>query len=114
MAYGNLAVNFAVTNPVVQQVCDTNANVLGATFTSAIIVDLSPQPLPAPTLLIQYSNGTVNLVWPQIYSNYLPQSAGTLGWGLWNSNLGSATLSGTNLQLTLPATNSQQFYRLSQ
>jgi hypothetical protein len=112
-AYGNLAVNFAVTNPVVQQVCDTNANVLGATFTSAIIVDLSPQPLPAPTLLIQYSNGTVNLVWPQIYSNYLPQSAGTLGWGLWNSNLGSATISGTNLQLTLPATNPQQFYRLS-
>jgi hypothetical protein len=109
----SLPVTFTATNPIVQQVCDKAANVLTASYASAVILNQSAQQVPPPRVGIQISNGTVNLVWPQDYSNYMLQSAGSLGFGLWNSNLGQPTVSGSNYQLILPATNAQQFYRLS-
>jgi Cohesin domain. len=110
-ASGNLEVAFAATNPVVEQVCDINAGVLNASYTSAII---SVQSGPKPTLQIQLTNGMVMLSWPQAFSNYMLQSIGTLGTNTWNTNLGSPAVVGTNLMITQPATNRVQFYRLSQ
>ena len=110
-ASGNLGVAFAATNPVVEQVCDINAGVLNASYTSAII---SVQSGSKPTLQIQLTNGMVKLSWPQAFSNYMLQSIGTFGTNTWNTNLGSAAVVGTNLMITQPATNRVQFYRLSQ
>jgi hypothetical protein len=113
MASGNLPVNFSATNPVVQQVCNVNAGVMSASYTSAVIIDQTLAP-PKPTLQIQMTNGMVNLVWPQIYSNFTLQSAGNIGSGIWNSNLSAPSIQGSNLFITMPATNAAQFFRLSQ
>jgi hypothetical protein len=110
-ASGNLAVTFAATNPVVEQVCDINAGVLQTSYVSAIISVPSGS---KPTLQIQLTNGMVNLIWPQVFSNYLPQSIGALGTGTWKTNLGTPAVAGTNLIITQPATNGVQFFRLSQ
>jgi len=113
---GNIPVSFAANIPVVQQVCDMGANVLGAGFSPAvIIVPVTPgsgtgggQPMNAvPT------KGGLTLVWSAGYSNYSVQSTIDLGPGLWNSNFGPAYLVGTNYQMSVPMTNKQQFFRLS-
>ena len=106
---GNLGVAFAETNPVVEQVCDINAGVLNASYTSAII---SVQSAPKPTLQIQLTDGMVNLSWPQAFSNYTLQSIGTFETNTWNTYLGVPSVVGTNLMITQPATNRVQFYRL--
>ena len=109
-ASGNLGVAFVVTNPVVEQVCGVDAGVLNASYTSAIILVQSG---PKPTLQIQLTNGMVNLSWPQAFGNYMLQSIGNMGSGVWNSNIGSPSVQGSNWLMTLPATNAAQFYRLS-
>jgi hypothetical protein len=98
---------------VVQQVCNVNAGVMSASYTSAVIIDQTLAP-PKPTLQIQMTNGMVNLSWPQTYSNFTLQSAGNIGSGIWNSNLSAPSIQGSNLFITMPATNAAQFFRLSQ
>ena len=44
----------------------------------------------------------------------LLQSAGNIGSGIWNSNLSAPSIQGSNLFITMPATNAAQFFRLSQ
>ncbi len=77
-ATGNLTVSFAATNPVVQQVCNASAGVMTASYTPATIMDQTQQILSQPKLQIQLTNGLVRLAWPQIYSNFMLQSIGTM------------------------------------
>ena len=111
-ARGKTPVTFVATNPVVEQVCDNTAGVLSASFTSGEIT--LPPEAPMLQLQLQVGNGSLMLSWPQIYSNYYVQSIENLTSGIWTSNLGSPSVNGTNLQITLPATNPAQFFRLSQ
>jgi Concanavalin A-like lectin/glucanases superfamily/Immunoglobulin domain/Immunoglobulin I-set domain/Cohesin domain len=107
-ASGNVAVTFSATSPVVEQVVDAGATVLSASFTPAAVT------VQKPVLgILANTNGTVRLSWSQTFSNFVLES-GSAPAGAWNTNLGSPALSGTNLFLTLPVTNSQQFYRLVQ
>ena len=106
---GTVPVNLSDT--VVQRdVADATAQSLTAVYTNGVIsIITSP-----PQLNIALVGTNVTLSWPAALSNYVLQSAGNLGAGGWNTNLGSPSLKGTNLFMNLPATNRQQFYRLSQ
>jgi len=107
-AHGQTAVS--LSDAVVQrEVVDATAQTLTTSY-----IDGSVDIAGVNMLSISVTNGVVNLVWPSIYSNYSPQSISLIGSGLWNSNLGQPSFDGTNYQLTLPATNQQQFFRISQ
>jgi hypothetical protein len=84
-----------------------DANYQGSATNTLVI-----QPLSYPTLQIWLTNGDVNVSWPQVFSNYTLQAIESIDAGTWSTNLGSPTVNGTNLQMTFPATNSTQFYRL--
>jgi hypothetical protein len=66
-----------------------------------------------PPLSISIAGTSVTLVWPSQYSNYVLQASTDLQSGTWDTNMPQPIIVGTNLQLTLPMTNQQQFYRLS-
>ena len=91
-------------------VADATAQSLTAVYTNGMIsiITLTPQ------LSIALVGTNVTLSWPAALSNYVLQSAANLGAGEWNTNLGPPSVNGKSLFITLPATNQQQFYRLSQ
>ena len=90
-----------------------DANYQGG-VTNTLVINPPVVTLPLhPLLQMRVTNGNVWLTWPQAYSNFVLQSVSDLK-GVWNSNSASPSVLGTNLQITLPATNRQQFYRLSQ
>ena len=73
---------------------------------------LTIETLVCPSLQIRLINEEVIVTWPQAFSNYTLQGTLGIGSGVWNTNLGLPIVNGTNLQLTLPAANPAQFYRL--
>ena len=104
------AVAVSLSDTVVQrEVADATAQSLTAVYNNGVIGITPP-----PQLSVALVGTNVTLSWPSAFSNYVLQSAGNLRAGGWNTNLGSPSANGTNLFLTLPATNLQQFYRLSQ
>ena len=55
----------------------------------------------------------VQLSWPTAYSNYVLVGSDTLTGGTWVTNTSPQTITGGNIMVTLPTTNSQMFYRLT-
>ena len=108
---GSGAVPVTLTDTVVRRaVADATAQSLTAVYSNGVISIITP----LPQLSIALVGTNVTLSWPAALSNYVLQSVGNLGAGEWNTNLGSPSVNGKNLFITLPATNQQQFYRLSQ
>jgi hypothetical protein len=110
-AGGGGAVPVILSDTVVRRaVADATAQSLTAVYTNGMIsiITLTPQ------LSIALVGTNVTLSWPAALSNYVLQSAANLGAGEWNTNLGPPSVNGKSLFITLPATNQQQFYRLSQ
>jgi hypothetical protein len=106
---GAVPVNLSDT-VVRRDVADATAQSLTAVYNNGVIsIITSP-----PQLSIAMVGTNVILSWPAALSNYVLQSVGNLGAGGWKANLGSPSANGTNLFINLPATNLQQFYRLSQ
>jgi hypothetical protein len=106
-AVGTLPVN--LTDDVVQrEVADAGAQSLSTVYVNGSATIALP---PLLSTLITASN--VTLIWPAQYSNYMPQSVTDTGLAIWSSTPGTPLMVGTNLQLTLPLTNQQQFFRLS-
>ncbi|MEI2722569.1 MAG: choice-of-anchor tandem repeat GloVer-containing protein [Verrucomicrobiota bacterium] len=65
-----------------------------------------------PALGIMQQGGNVQLSWPVAYSNYSLLGSAVLTGGQWVTNTSPQTISGSNITVTLPATNSPMFYRL--
>ena len=105
---GAVPVNLSDT-VVRRAVADATAQSLTAVYTNGVI-----SITPPPQLSIALVGTNVTLSWPAALSNYVLQSVGSLGAGGWNTNLGPPSVNGKSLFITLPATNQQQFYRLSQ
>jgi hypothetical protein len=68
--------------------------------------------LPAPKLSIAISGANVDLTWPSVYSDYTLEAVSALS-GTWAAGLGTPSPVGTNLMLSLQATNTQRYFRLS-
>jgi len=64
------------------------------------------------TLWITKQGVNVQLSWPVAYSNYTLLGSASLTGGAWITNSSPRTISGSNIFVTLPATNSRMFYRL--
>ena len=64
------------------------------------------------TLWITKQGVNVQLSWPVAYSNYTLLGSVSLTGGAWITNSSSRTISGSNIFVTLPATNSRMFYRV--
>ena len=107
-ASGAIPVNLSDT-VAHRAVADARAQSLTAAYTNGVITITPP-----PQLSIALVGTNVTLSWPAALSNYVLQSVANLGAGGWNTNLGSPSVNGKNLFIKLPATNQQQFYRLSQ
>jgi hypothetical protein len=105
---GAIPVTFSDTMAY-RAVADARAQSLTAAYANGVITITPP-----PQLSIALVGTNVTLSWPAALSNYVLQSAGNLGAGGWNANLGPPSVNGTNLFINLPATNQQQFFRLSQ
>ena len=104
------AVPVNLSDTVVQrEVADATAQSLKAVYSNGLISITNLR-----RLSIALVGTNVTLSWPAAFSNYVLQSLGNLSAGEWNANLGSPSVNGTNLFITLPATNLQQFYRLSE
>ena len=69
---------------------------------------------PPPFLNIVTTGSTVQLSWSLAYSNLILETLSDLSAGAWTGGLGTPTVSGTNLFLTLPLTNPHQMFRLGQ
>ena len=69
-------------------------------------------PLPPLNLKVQQGAGTLTLQWPINYSSFVPQANSALanpaGW----TDLTELPVLGTNCSLTLPSTNTANFFRL--
>ncbi len=63
------------------------------------------------TLWITKQGVNVQLSWPVAYSNYTLLGSASLTGGAWITNSSPRTISGSNITVTLPATNSRMFYR---
>lgn len=110
-AGGSGVVPVNLSDTVVRRaVADATAHSLTAVYSNGVISIITAP----PPLSIALVGTNVTLSWPVALSNYVLQSVGTLGSGGWNANPGSPSVNGTNLFISLPATNHQQFYRLSQ
>src|SRR5438876_1018340 len=70
--------------------------------------------LTLPTLSVQRSGNDVTVSWPSVdTAGFVLEQAGTLApLASWISNAASVTDDGTNKSVTIPATNSAQFFRL--
>ena len=68
-----------------------------------------------PTLAVIHSGADVMVSWPSAgTAGFALEQAGTLAApASWVSNTASVTVDGTNKSVTIPATNSAQFLRLS-
>ena len=64
------------------------------------------------TLWITKQGVNVQLSWPVAYSNYTLLGSASLTGSAWITNSSSRTISGSNIFVTLPATNSRMFYRV--
>jgi concanavalin A-like lectin/glucanase superfamily protein len=69
--------------------------------------------LPVPALAISLVSTNVLLAWPQSAAGFHLQSAiGSLFPGLWNDVTNAPTLVGGRFEVTMPATNGSQYFRL--
>ena len=76
---------------------------------------LGPNALPGPKLSAASSGHNVVLSWPTNAVGYNLTSRGTVsGTGAWSAVTTTPVVSGANYQVTLPATNSALFFKLSQ
>jgi hypothetical protein len=78
--------------------------------------ELGPDVLAAPSapiLSVAIVGGNVVVSWPTNSSGFTLASKGSLTGGSWNPVGTSPVISGANYQVTLPPTNTAQFFRLS-
>ena len=76
---------------------------------------LGPNALPGPKLSAAASGHNVVLSWPTNAVGYNLTSRGIVsGTGAWSAVTTTPVVSGANYQVTLPATNSALFFKLSQ
>ena len=103
---GSFNVAFADA-PVSRSVSDANADELSASF-----VPNSITIAPPPQLVITQSGTNVILSWPSAVAGFTLQSAGSAtATDTWSSGPAAGT-NGVNLQVTVPALNQSQYFRL--
>jgi hypothetical protein len=107
-ANGLVSVNLTDT-PVVRQVTDSNPLPLSANYQNATVDVI----VAKPTLNIARQGSNVTLWWPGVFSNFVLQASIGAAPSQWTSGSFTPFVVGTNLQVIFPATNLQQFYRLS-
>ena len=95
--------------PVTRDVADTNAFSVATTYANGII-----SVNPRPSLTVASSGKSISLVWQTWGTNYvLQQAVGvTQPTGGWNNLSITPVLTNGAFMVTLPLTNSAQFYRL--
>jgi hypothetical protein len=100
------ALSFGTQQPVVPQLCDAAANLLPVSFIDTSLA------VALPVLNLQSSGGTVQLSWSSGFTNYVLQSSELISSTNWAKVSGTPTDNGQVITMTLPATNSQVFFRL--
>jgi hypothetical protein len=105
-ATNNAAVTFS-DSPVVREVSDAAANVLSTSH-----VDGQVAINPLPVLRIGQQGASVVLSWPASSGAFLLQSADTPSSGSWNPVPLEAVTNGPLATVTVPATNTQRYFRL--
>jgi hypothetical protein len=87
------------------------ANPLALTLDTSKVVTAHFSTIPL-ALRITQQGSTVQLSWPVVYSDYALLSSTALTGGAWLTDTNLQTIVGDDIIVTLPATNSQMFYRL--
>ena len=93
--------------PVMREVSDAAANVLSTSYVDGLVA--IP---PLPVLQISQQGTNVVLSWPVSSGAFLLQSADTPGSGSWNPVPLAVVTNGPAATVTVPATNTQAYYRL--
>ena len=89
----------------------SQADPLVLTLDTSKVLTATFGPAP-PVAQIWTQGGMVQLSWPLQFTNYTVLVSKTLSGTNWSGIIGSPVVNGTNLVLTLPATDSQMFFRL--
>jgi hypothetical protein len=105
-ATNNAAVTFS-DSPVGREVSDAAADVLSTSYVDGQVVVN-----PLPVLRIEQQGASVVLSWPASSGAFLLQSADTPSSGSWNPVPLEAVTVGPLATVTVPATNTQVYFRL--
>jgi hypothetical protein len=96
------------TNALVLQLHDVNG-----VYADSALLTLSFKVLIPPTLQLQRENSSfIILAWPLDADDWTPEFAGTLTATNWTTVTNKQVNTGTNISITLPATDAQKFFRL--
>jgi hypothetical protein len=108
VVYSNNAALAFGSAPVLQQLVDSSANVLSASFQNAT---LAVGGTNWPALSVSQTPGNLSLSWPLSAGTFGLQVASSPG-GPWSNASASFVTNGGNLTLTYPISKSTEFFRL--
>ena len=110
---GSGGTSLSFTNKLVaQEIVDVRANALVAHYQNGTLTISSPGVTNAPTLRHAQTPGGLTMSWPVSATGFGLETSTNLAATNWTAATGTLTTNGTDVQITLPFTGPQRYYRL--